>query len=447
MSASRMNSQVKKHRRWLILAPAFNSDGRAASLTITDKIPYLEAAGIDIEVVSGLSGNRHSRIPQYQIWPWSPSGIRYEYRYVIANRYGRGLRYRLQTVPISILLIPAIFIERILTGLSWHWSWTPAAALKAWRLSRKKTFEIIYSSGGPVSAHLAGWMTHKLTGIFWIAEIHDPIVGSSTAQGLSLWKRLSRQKYLERLLEKLVCKDANAIWWFTEAALAAARSRNPQLGEKGFYVLPGAMSPEVLEQHVYGEYLNIGHFGKISATRSLYEFLQGLSLWLESNPIARKVVRLHIYGSDMDSRAQEAVSTLNLVDVIISHGRLERDPITEESGRTQVTREMQKCDLLLLLHGNDPSCAEYIPSKLYEYLWARRPILALTHQNPQLDELIQRFGGLISNNIDPQAIADMIDIVWSKWSSRSLEPNLIAPIGVDTAVSEILKKVDGLGSE
>lgn len=172
-----------------------------------------------------------------------------------------------------------------------------------------------------------------------------------------------------------------------------------------------------------------------------------MSLWLERNPIARKVVRLHIYGSDMDSRAQEAVSKLNLVDIIISHGRLERDPITKESGRTQVVREMQKCDLLLLLHGNDPSCAEYIPSKLYEYLWARRPILALTHQNPQLDELIQRFGGLISNNIDPQAIAHMIDIVWSKWSSRSLEPNLIAPIGVDTAVSEILKKVDGLGSE
>jgi hypothetical protein len=434
-----MNTKVSTQRRCLILAPAFNCDGQAASQTITDKIPYLEAAEIQINVIGGLSGNQHNLVPHYQVWPWSPSGIRYEYRNVIRNRYGRGLRYELQTVSVSILLSPFMLVERIMTGLSGHWSWAPAAALKAWQLNRKNPFDLIYSSGGPISAHLAGWIAHKLTGLPWIAEIHDPIVASTPAQPTSLGARLNRERFVERLLEKLVCNDAHFAWWFTKAALAAASSRNPQLVEHGFYVLPGVMPPEVLEQHVYGEYLNIGHFGKVSGTRSMYEFLLGLNTWIERNPKAREVIRLHMYGGSIDARARQTADQLNLWDVIVCHGRLERDPITGESGRTQVTRKMQQCDALLLLHGNDPVCAEYIPSKVYEYFWARRPILALTHMNPQLDELVGRFGGIIPTNMTPQGIADSLDVIWNKWKSKKLEPSDAPPIGVDVAVATILK--------
>jgi len=92
-----------------------------------------------------------------------------------------------------------------------------------------------------------------------------------------------------------------------------------------------------------------------------------------------------------------------------------------------------------LLHGNDPSCAEYIPSKVYEYFWARRPILALTHQNPQLDELVGQFGGIIPTNMTPQGIADSLDMIWNKWKSKTLEPTDTPPIGVDVAVATILK--------
>jgi len=311
----------------------------------------------------------------------------------------------------------------------------------AWRLHRKKPFDLIYSSGGPISAHLAGWMAHKLTGLPWIAEIHDPIVAMTQAQPTSLRARLSREKYVERLLENLVCSDTHVAWWFTKAALAAARSRNTQLRERGFYVLPGVMPPEVLEQHEYGEYLNIGHFGKVSGTRSLHEFLLGLNTWIERDPKAREVIRLHIYGGGIDARARQTADQLNLWDVIVCHGRLERDPVTGESGRTQVTRKMQQCDALLLLHGNDPSCAEYIPSKVYEYFWARRPILALTHMNPQLDELVGQFGGIIPADMAPNTIADSLDGIWNKWKSKTLEPSSASPIGVDVAVATILKHV------
>jgi len=94
-----------------------------------------------------------------------------------------------------------------------------------------------------------------------------------------------------------------------------------------------------------------------------------------------------------------------------------------------------------LLHGNDPSCAEYIPSKVYEYFWARRPILALTHQNPQLDELVGQFGGIIPSDMAPNTISDSLDVIWNKWKSKTLEPSSASPIGVDVAVATILQHV------
>jgi hypothetical protein len=53
---------------------------------------------------------------------------------------------------------------------------------------------------------------------------------------------------------------------------------------------------------------------------------------------------------------------------------------------------MRNADVLLLLHGVEPICAEYIPSKMYEYLWMQRPILALVHRNSQMADLLVKLG-------------------------------------------------------
>ena len=37
---------MTKFKRWLIISHGFNMDGRAASLTVTDKIPYLQDQGV-----------------------------------------------------------------------------------------------------------------------------------------------------------------------------------------------------------------------------------------------------------------------------------------------------------------------------------------------------------------------------------------------------------------
>jgi hypothetical protein len=136
-----------------------------------------------------------------------------------------------------------------------------------------------------------------------------------------------------------------------------------------------------------------------------------------------------------------AIKKFGFEDVLLAHGRLERDPLTGKSGRERVNEKMQSADVLILLHGNDEWCAEYIPSKYYEYLWTGRPIWAITHRNTQLDEMLEERGSYLSHEGDVQGIAMALERIWIDWRNQQLIQPKWAPIGVDQAAYKILSEV------
>jgi len=106
---------------------------------------------------------------------------------------------------------------------------------------------------------------------------------------------------------------------------------------------------------------------------------------------------------------------------------------------------MRTADCLLLLHGQEPFCEEYIPSKLYEYAWARRPILALTWKNPQLDGLLVEAGHDVVNAADADGVARCLETLYKRWANDELVDTMDAflfPVG--SAVKEILRLVGTL---
>jgi hypothetical protein len=102
---------------------------------------------------------------------------------------------------------------------------------------------------------------------------------------------------------------------------------------------------------------------------------------------------------------------------------------------------MQSADVLILLHGDDEWCAEYIPSKFYEYLWAGRPIWGITHRNTQLDQMLLDRGSYLSSEGDSEGISMALERIWLDWQAKSLIEPSWEPIGVDQAVSSILNQV------
>ena len=413
------------HRqRWLIISHAFNMDGRAASHTITDKLPHLKAAGIEVVVLSGVSGEQDPELEHYRLWPAGPAGLRFDLRHVLRKRFGKGVVYRVLMLLASLVLVPGMVVEKLLRPLESSWSWWFTAYRKGRALARQQPFDLIYSTGGAYAAHVAGRALKFATGTPWLAEVHDPLVVPGTTP------RTPHQKK-QADIERQICTDADIAIWFTDQALASARARHPQLGDKGKMMLPGIDKPfDALPPYKPGAKFVVGHFGSLSATRSMVPFIKALELLKTRRPDMVAQTELHIYGGSIDAPAAELLAHSPVREQVRQFGRIEADPATGLSGRDQILHRMRGVDVLLLLHGEDPLCEEYIPSKLYEYLWMQRPILSIVHRNPQMAAMIRGEGhvtvetGLVAGDSDPGAVAPALatelEALYERWRGPGL---------------------------
>ena len=370
------------HVRWLVLSHAFNMDGRAASQTITDKMPHLAAAGIELVVLSGVLGRRDTIYEHHLVWPLGPAGIRFELRHVLRKHLHRPWLYRFVMLVLSAPLLPFMFVEKLFWRIesSWSW-WITAYALGRWLIYRRR-FDLIYSTGGAYAAHIAGAALHRATGVPWMAEVHDPMVVPGVAPS-------TPQQLKQAQVEALICAQADVAIWFTEQALASAHKRHPEMGGRGRAMVPGVDPPTVqLQPYRRGDHFVIAHFGSLARTRNLVRVVAAVEQVFRAEPSLRGVLQVHTYGGPLDALSAQAIAASGVREAFVHVGRLEADPASGVTGRDLILQRMHNSDVLLLLHGTDLICAEYIPSKLYEYLWMQRPILALVHENAQMAEML-----------------------------------------------------------
>ncbi len=228
--------------------------------------------------------------------------------------------------------------------------------------------------------------------------------------------------------------------WFTEAARDRARARHPELGERGKVMIPGADRPDFARpDYRKGEHFVVAHFGSLAPSRNLDVFLRGLSSLLARRPDLAATVRVHLYGGGVDAVSRQAIDALPDPRIVESFGRLERDPATGESGRDRVLKKMNAADCLLLLHGLEVHCEEYIPSKLYEYLWTQRPILGLVWRNPQMARILREQGHVAVDADDVEAVAAALEAFIERWSRDALrDSGRGSPYSVGAAVSQMI---------
>ena len=435
-----MTSPVRQ--RWLILAHAFNMDGRAASQTITDKIPHLLAAGIEPVVLSGMQGRPDDVIEHHRLWPWGPAGIRFELRHVLRKRLA-GWRYRLAMVLLSLPLLPFMLLEKWRWPLESSWSWRFAARHKARALARERGFDLIYSTGGAYAAHLAACDLQRELGLPWLAEVHDPFVTPGHVP------RTPHER-MKLEVERRICTHAQVALWFTEQALVSAKARHPQLGSRGHVLLPGIDNPfpKGLPPYARGPKMVLGHFGSLSTTRTLVRVIEALERLATQAPAVLADIELHVTGGPLDTVTQARLQHSPVAQVLRHLGRIEADPVSGLSGRERILRMMRATDVLLLIHGEEPICEEYIPSKMYEYLWMQRPILAQVHRNAQMVRMLQELGhAVIETGVEARmdvagemALAiQKLHSLWTRHAAMNCQSG--SPYTTESAVHRLLASV------
>ena len=420
---------------WLILSHCYNMDGRAASQTITDRIPFLRKKGVTPVVISAPTGRKAIEYPHYQVFSPAPSGLKFELRHVIKSRAQATLSGRVISLLLTMIILPLFLIEKIVIHLDSHWSWLLSASLYGLFIIPKHRPELIYSTAGPSSTHYTGFILSRIFKLPWVAELHDPLIYDNEKQK---WHKYFFHKYLE----KLIFRYADKIIYFTNQAGKNASKRNPGAKDKLIVIRPGASPAENWTQ-VYQkqEKIHFGYFGSLAAKRNLKQVFKAFHDLLQEEPDVSRQAAIDIYGTALDPVTSKALDEYNLKEIVTVHGRLEYDPTTGKTGREQVLEAMKRMDVLILVHGDDIfRCDEYIPSKLYDYMLVQRPILGLTHPGSELQTMLEDNGFFAADNQNEKEIKSTLQHLISQWKDTGL-PDLehASPLTVKSAVNQLME--------
>lgn len=422
-----------KTKTWLILAHCFNMDGRAASQTITDRIPLLMKAGIVPVVLSAPTGIKDKRFPHYRVISLAPSGILFEMRQIIKKNFQDLFIQNFLKGFLTIFCLPFYALEKCFIHLDSQWSWFLGASVRGYFLIRKYRPELIYSTAGPPTTHLTGFILNKMCKIPWLAELHDPLIYDNERQK---WVNYLFKKWLE----KRIFRNASGIIYFSERASENASRRN-QIRGKAHVLRPGAAPPDISGvSYTRTKKIHFGHFGSLAEGRNLCVFIQALHEVLQEEPEWRDLVCLDVYGCELDAISKKCLSSCCLDGVLFQHGRLEYDPQTRKSGRQQVLEAMRQCDVLLLVHGDDMISEEYIPSKVYEYLLTYRPIMGLVAPNSELEKILIDSGHIVIDGRNVNDVKKMISEFIERWEREGLPDHKekASPFTVEDAVAKLL---------
>jgi hypothetical protein len=405
-----------RHRRWLILSYFSAIDGMACAQHIDDRLPYLAKRGVIPVMLTGICGGRCPERINVRVPSVAPSGLRFELRHLKRkNRY-----MKLLAPLLTLILLPCYLLEKLLIDLDSQWSWFPLAIFRGFFLCGEYRPELIYSTGGPASAHVAAAIISSWRDIPWIAEFQDPLVCDD-------WLRSGRALKVFTWLERFVCTRAKVVIFLTQGAKERADIRTG-LGVRGKVIYPGAEPVGKSTQHYSrGEYCRFAHFGSLGGSRNLKVFLEGLSLLLEERPELADLIRMDIFGT-CDQLSHRLMKRFSHPQIITDFGRVPR----KES-----IAAMERSDILLLIQNTEEFSTETIPSKVYEYLHTGRPILGLVYRNAELTELLIGLGHLAVDAASALEVKNGIARMVEQWRSGGYVPRP-SPYTVEAAVDSLI---------
>ena len=408
-------------KRWLVITYFSRIDGMACAQHVDDRIPLLREAGIEPVLLTGPCGDRWEGIRHAVARSVAPSGIRFELRHLFRKRGLRGPLFKALEFLILLPVLPFYLLEKFLVDLDSQWSWFPLAARRGYALCREVGPELIYSTGGAASAHIAAGMIARRTGIPWVAEFQDPLVHGDWYRGKVARKAFS-------FVERYVCARAFRVIFLTEEARRRAAART-SLGDRGRCVYPGAEPPpELPPRRRNGALLRFAHLGSFGGSRNPAVLLTAARLLLDERPELAETVRFDFYGN-CDANSKRLLREFPREGVVTFHGRV---------SRSASLTAMRDADVLVLIQNVADYSAETIPSKVYEYLAAGRPILGLVHRNVELAGMLTGLGHTVAEAADAGSVRGAISEIHRRWEAGALETLAGSPYTIASAVDRLI---------
>jgi len=280
-------------------------------------------------------------------------------------------------------------------SVTWNLTAIPAAI----RIVRREGIDVVITTSPPPSVHFVGAAVQKATGARWLA---DPLVANQHRRDDTTAAR-ARQAALQQVA-RLVARQADAVTCVSEAIADEVRA----LGARGpVHVISNGCDFDDFAGLEYrpAQRFRITHTGSFFGKRDPRPFLQAFH---DANldAVARFV-------GDFRSSDREWAATLGLGD------RLE---LVDYLPRTDALRVQRDSEALLLLIPDAGGRGKGVLSgKVYEYIAAGRPILAVVPPDGAAARLIRETSsGVVVAPDDGEGMRDALVDMHSRFVNGGL---------------------------
>jgi len=296
-----------------------------------------------------------------------------------------------------------------------HIGWFPAAFLRGMRIIKENKIDVIYSTSDPFTGHLVAYFLKKVSGLPWIAEFRDPW----TQNAFYRYPFRCRQK-IDESLERRFLAAADKVVVTCRALIDSWMQKYPTLDKTKFIEITNGFDPNDFEglsrNKPDQDKFSIVFAGRFSSEiNSSPSFFRALANLIEEK---RKRIKFILVGH-AGNEVHDLIRKLSLEGVVELAGYV--------SHRRSV-EYLLGADLLLLTRNHGDGLNLTYPGKIFEYLAARKPILALVTEGATADMIRRMRVGVVVPPDDIQAITEAISSFYGKHengaSMLDARPNL-----------------------
>ncbi len=267
-------------------------------------------------------------------------------------------------------------------------SWRFAAVRCGLAMVRRYRPDVIWSTYPIATAHTIGSELARRTGLPWIADFRDPMAQDGYPEDAATWRSFEA-------IERDAVANAASCTFTTPGAVALYRARYPQHAarihalENGFDEDSFAAAEADLAARV-----EAGRCPLVPGAITLLH--SGIVYPSERDPshLLAAVRALHDAGritpQRLRLRFRAAVHDAAIRQLALERGVLDYIDLLPPIPYAQALGEMLRADGLLALQASN--CNEQVPAKIYEYMRARRPIVALTDPKGDTAEVLRQVG-------------------------------------------------------
>ena len=271
---------------------------------------------------------------------------------------------------------------------------------------KKNPVDAMDSTGPPHSMHLIALGLKNKLNLPWLADFRDPWTNIDFYDKLLLTKS-SDEKHKKMELEVLKNADSVvAVGWKMADDLKKISGQKIEVITNGYDEDDFSIKQIDLDKK-----FSIGHIGAMNADRNPKMLWAALSELLSENENLTKDLKINFIGKT-DYSVINYLEKNKLSSFVTKTDYLSHEKITEA---------MQASQILLLALNNTPNTLGVISGKLFEYIAAKRPILAIGKENGDAAQIIKETGaGTICDFEDKKKMKTEISTMYDLFRQNNL---------------------------